>query len=295
MLDPKLAFSLAVAVALTACTSEVPVGSRDGSADANARVDLGVPADTGVPVDAGTDAPVADTGTDVDAGPECVHDSDCHGAHVFCDHGYGCMMPGVCTPFDPTVLCTVVPDTVCGCDGHTYNTPCAAKAAGVSIDHGSRCPYFGAGCTSDLDCMDVEFCERDPGACGGTGTCTPRLIGAVCMVNCDPQCGCYGVTYMNECFRVHAGDSLQQPGACPGDPLPCTVESCCIHDSDCTLGQECLHNPDAPITTGKCKPIPASPDCWIDADCGGGHTCTDPYMCDCGTTCPRPDTPGTCT
>lgn len=65
-----------------------------------------------------------------------------------CDQGLTCELPiGACSPLAAAGVCVVVPtacpedvEPMCGCDGHTYASECAALVAGVPILHGGACP-----------------------------------------------------------------------------------------------------------------------------------------------------------
>jgi len=287
-------FALLLAATLSACGSEVAVGSTDATVDAASR-DGGPLPDAGpspAPDASGTDAGAVDAGEP--PGAPCSTATPCPSGHYCLTSAGACGGAGTCQSFDPSVSCDVFPSIVCGCDGHTYNNDCAARRAGVAVDHADMCPPVPDGCVSDLDCDPGDFCEAEDGACAGTGTCVSRGIGVLCADICDPECGCDGTTYQNPCLRRKAAASLMQASVCPGGVPPCTVGgACCSIGVDCGLGQECVIP--AGTTMGKCLPTGPTPDCWADVDCGVGHTCVDPYFCACDGTCPRPDTPGTCT
>ncbi|MET0342779.1 MAG: hypothetical protein ABW252_17360 [Polyangiales bacterium] len=83
---------------------------------------------------------------DVDAGSTTV----CGGiAGLRCDTEQFCDFEGsalVCGRFDGQGVCKSLPrvctyefQPVCGCDGATYATACAAHVAGVSVEHDGAC------------------------------------------------------------------------------------------------------------------------------------------------------------
>jgi hypothetical protein len=56
-------------------------------------------------------------------------------------------MSTMCGSGDQTGSCTAIPQVctqiyspVCGCDGNTYSSPCAAAAAGASVKATGTCP-----------------------------------------------------------------------------------------------------------------------------------------------------------
>ncbi|HXQ24069.1 MAG TPA: Kazal-type serine protease inhibitor domain-containing protein [Candidatus Acidoferrales bacterium] len=50
-------------------------------------------------------------------------------------------------------------------------------------------------------------------AVGLAGECVERP--EICPEVVDPVCGCDGVTYPNDCWRLNAGATLAHAGACP--------------------------------------------------------------------------------
>lgn len=67
-------------------------------------------------------------------------------------------------------------------------------------------------CKTNDDCPATNLCERAPGACRGPGLCRP--VPPICAEAVVPSCGCDGVTYLNECERRTAGETLLHKGAC---------------------------------------------------------------------------------
>lgn len=115
---------------------------------------------------------------------------------------------GDCTAEDPT--------EVCGVDGLTYPTPCAASRAHVRVEHKGAC---GPPCAQDLDCALYETCEA-------TGRCTPLE----CAPVSEPVCGADGITYGNACEARAHHVAETTPGECPPE---------CLSDSECELGSIC--------------------------------------------------------
>ena len=119
--------------------------------------------------------------------------------------------------------CPLEDNTVCGCDGLTYSSPCFAALMGVSVRRTGRCSSGGSGkpCFGLQICPDGEFCRfgRDSGPCGSSGTpgvCTRAP--SSCSGEERPVCACDGVTYKNECVAAMSGFSAWRAGPCPRPP-----------------------------------------------------------------------------
>lgn len=81
----------------------------------------------------------------------------------------------------------------------------------------TRAPAHGQGasCTFDGECAAGQFCEFPAGQCGPpgpAGTCV--LVPSACPDVFQPVCGCDGITYSNDCFRLAGRVSLDHPGPC---------------------------------------------------------------------------------
>ncbi len=223
-------------------------------------------------IDPGSDpaADAADAAGDPDAvdprpdttGPPCGA-----GAPVACPDGYFCELPeGECDPDAVAGACVEIPvdgcyelwAPECGCDGVTYDNDCYRLQAGQHLLHAGACEpgpvcFPGAG-----TCDEGQICEIPLDSCwldGVTGTCTP--IRDDCGFLWDPQCGCDGVTYTNECERMAALVGPDHWGECGEE---CGRSS----DPPCADGTFCE------LPTGFCTPAGIPGECiGIPEDCPG--------------------------
>ncbi len=63
------------------------------------------------------------------------------------------------------------------------------------------------------DCGEDEFCQmQECGCCRHAGTCVSTTT--ECPATCRPVCGCFGVTYRNNCEAAAAFMDVSRPGRC---------------------------------------------------------------------------------
>ncbi len=205
----------------------------------------------------------------------CYSDEDCLSSswsdRMYCHYPDGiCEGPGECE--ERPEICPMYYSPVCGCDGETYDNPCFAAAAGVSVDYAGECEP--AGCYSDEECLspsgtDRMYCQFRDGACEGPGECAERP--EICPDVWDPVCGCDGETYSNRCYAARAGVSIDHEG-------PCEVTVCEV-DEDCTSSiaePMYCHYPDGECAApGVCEAMPEmcplywAPVCGCDGETYG--------------------------
>ncbi|MFT5433883.1 MAG: hypothetical protein ACI9OJ_004593, partial [Myxococcota bacterium] len=214
--------------------------------------------------------PVDTDGDGCDDTCQCIADSECGSGQV--------CAPQVCG-VDVQVCLPCLEDTgfVCGCDGVTWQSACAAFKAGVAVQHAGACKCGeGIGCGSPTQYCDVTSC-----ATGSAGLCLP------CSDDDAPACGCDGIVYANTCAIAEVGFDLKTIGACEPQcvPVSCAVDEIAVDTNDDNCADECECNPPScgagqvPSDTGQngcadtcvCAPI----DClaWEDSNVVAGAAC----------------------
>jgi hypothetical protein len=170
-------------------------------------------------------------------------------------------------------VCDLSFSPVCGCDDVTYDNPCAAATAGISVAKAGECDAGNTTCGARAGdtCATDEYCYYTPAAlCGradATGTCTKIPEDSACITVSDPVCGCDGITYGNACEAKRAGASVDHTGECASSGTcggllgaQCSNGYFCNFPSTMACG-----NADG---LGVCNPIPAACTQQVDPVCG---------------------------
>lgn len=184
-----------------------------------------------------------------DADKACMpiaHNGECTQPQICLDadqDGYS-STGGGCGPIDcndtnpainPGVICpyTLIYAPVCGVDGITYDSGCAAQQACMTIAHNGACIQLPTCTDTDHDgyspdggsCGPVDCNDTDPGV-------NP---GMVCSAIYAPVCGSDSQTYTNSCEATQACVAIVSAGECYQPPV-CTDND---QDGFALEGNEC--------------------------------------------------------
>ncbi|MGA1840304.1 MAG: Kazal-type serine protease inhibitor domain-containing protein [bacterium] len=116
-------------------------------------------------------------------------------------------------------------------------------------------------CSSNFDCSNRYFCEKDLNDCAGDGVCEekPRY----CAEVSQPICGCDGITYPNECEASRRGISTDYTGQC----ISSTTTQCSVN-TQCPNGSYCQKSEGNCTGQGECVSKPAFCAQVLDPVCG---------------------------
>jgi hypothetical protein len=219
--------ALVLSAAVSACYLSSKMEFREGTdGGEDARHDT--PADQGhegeadigdLPAEDLQDAP-EDLTEDPSPPQYCAGDMNCPDGY-YCEL-FSCGIPGgtfgVClqVPLGCTTECVSL---VCGCDGNTYCNDCDRRMQRVSLGYVGACIETVSCSSSDPNgCPAGTFCDTSRGpdsgcATGIMGVCRP--VPGWCPDDIPlAVCGCDGVTYPGDCFRMMASTSRDYAGTC---------------------------------------------------------------------------------
>jgi hypothetical protein len=191
------------------------------------------------------------------SGVEVAYDGECSSRRVCGGRGGFACLPGEYCDFPDAAACGVgdvrgfcepVPlacptggdDPVCGCDGVTYASACAAAAAGVDV-------------ATPGACVEADPCAAQDAR--AVGECATPLGVFWDGAACRSLSGC-------ECDGTACGEAFDSIEACEATYAGCMAEEPCTGDADCGDGEWC----DFPVgalcgaddTPGVCRPRPDS-------------------------------------
>lgn len=94
---------------------------------------------------------------------------------------------------------------VCGSDGVTYSSACAARCKKVAVDHAGECLPLGGQCVFSQDCSKFSRCSREDCVCAH-GSCHIkefRLEGNQCEASSIFNCSCSSSPESCHCLQGH--------------------------------------------------------------------------------------------
>jgi len=194
---------------------------------------------------------------------------------------------------DPT--CTSTPLCNTGCtDGQTrpcYDGPSGTENRGICKDGTQTCAAGTWGkCTGEVLPEPQNCCDAIDHACNGLPGCLNLfacITASCCQSSCDAGAtdpGCVCMTGSGDTATCPRGDHYVHKGGLPGtdECCPCTTSTC--GDYNCCGESVCAGN--AACGGMTCKPLPASCNGQVSADCDDFPEDCDEPCCEC--------TDGTC-
>jgi hypothetical protein len=190
-------------------------------------------------------------------GKACGESNGCSG---ICAHGS-------CADGEYCAGRACVANDVCGVNAPCPMNDCAGCRLYCSAE--GRCCVQDYGCTSNGDCCQGSFCDRDRGE--SVGTCRVASAGQACSE--DISCSFVGGETAGDCkdgkcCAFLASYCSDANGCCDG--LSCASGKCCVASQKaCSVTKDCC-DPKAVCQGDLCCIASGSPGCTSNADCCAG-------------------------